>query len=145
MSQIEGFDAVAAADLVGTDVLYVRRVAQPAGSRDAKLTFPALIRGLWAAATIPLARVQLGFITATATLDFGSIATTATADLTITVTGAAVGDAVILGLPAAPAAGIVFFAFVSAADTVKVRAMNITGLSVDPASATYRATVIKSA
>jgi len=51
---------------------------------------------------------------------------------------------VFLGLPPAPAAGIVFFGFVSAADTVKVRAMNITGSGVDPASATYRAIVIKS-
>lgn len=82
-------------------------------------------------------------LSATAALDFASIAAAASADLTITVAGAAVGDAVALGLPAAPAAGLVFFGFVSAANTVTVRAMNITGSGVDAALATYRATVFK--
>jgi len=59
------------------------------------------------------------------------------------VTGAAVGDRVSLGLPAAPTAGIVFQAFVSAADTVTVRATNITANPVDPASATYKVKVSK--
>lgn len=74
-------------------------------------------------------------------LDFASIAAAASADLTITLTGAAVGDSVALGLPSAPTAGIIFQAFVSAANTVTVRATNITGSAVDPASATYRVTV----
>lgn len=80
---------------------------------------------------------------ASATLNFGSIAAAASADLTITVTGANTNNAVALGLPASPAAGIVFFGFVSAADTVTVRAMNITGSAVDPASATYSAVVLQ--
>lgn len=82
---------------------------------------------------------------ATATLNFGSIAAVSQADLTITVTGAAAGDYVSLALPAAPAAGIVFNAFVSAADTVTVRASNITASAVDPASATYGVLVIAAA
>jgi len=82
-------------------------------------------------------------LTASATLDFASIAAAASEDLTITVTGAAVGDSVTLGLPAAPTAGIVFNNFVSAADTVTVRATNITGGAVDPASADYTAMVFK--
>ena len=73
-----------------------------------------------------------------ATLDFGSIAATASEDLTITVTGAAVNDTVEIGLPAAPAAGIAWNAFVSSANTVTVRAGNYTALPVDPASATYK-------
>jgi hypothetical protein len=77
----------------------------------------------------------------TAALDFGSIAAAASADLTITVTGASTGDSVSLGLPAAPTAGIIFQGFVSASNTVTVRATNITGSPIDPASATYRATV----
>lgn len=76
-------------------------------------------------------------VAATATLDFGSISAGASADLTITVTGAAVGDKVAPGLPSSPAAGIVFNYFVSAADTVTVRATNVTGSPVDPASASY--------
>lgn len=74
---------------------------------------------------------------ATATLDFPSISAVSQSDLTITVTGAAVGDEVVLALPAAPAAGIVFNAYVSAANTVTVRASNITAAPVDPASASY--------
>ncbi len=83
-----------------------------------------------------------GLWSATATLDFGSIAAAGQADLTITVTGASVGDSVQLGLPAAPTAGLVFNAFVSAANTVTIRATNITAAAIDPASATYRATVM---
>jgi len=82
---------------------------------------------------------------ATASLNFPSIATTASADLTITVAGAAVGNYVVLSLPAAPAAGIVFNAFVSAANTVTVRATNVTDNAVDPAAATYGVLVIAAA
>ena len=82
-------------------------------------------------------------LTATGTLDFASIAAVASEDKTIAVAGAAVGDSVALGLPAAPAAGIVFNGFVSAADTVTVRATNITASAVDPASADYTAMVFK--
>jgi hypothetical protein len=77
-----------------------------------------------------------------ASLNFGSIGAAAQADLTITIAGAAVGDEVIMALPAAPAAGLIFNAFVSAADTVTIRASNITAAPVDPAAATYGAIVI---
>lgn len=77
-----------------------------------------------------------------ASLNFGSIGAAAQADLTITIAGAAVGDEVIMALPAAPAAGIIFNAFVSAANTVTIRASNITASPVDPAAATYGAIVI---
>lgn len=81
-------------------------------------------------------------LSGSASLNFPSIATTASADLTITVTGAAVGDEVVMALPAAPTAGIVFNAFVSAANTVTIRASNITGGSIDPAAATYGVIVL---
>ncbi len=84
-----------------------------------------------------------GTLVVSSALDFASINAAASADLTITVTGAVANDPVILGLPTAPAAGLVFFAFVSAADTVTVRAMNITGSPVDAASATYTVAVLK--
>lgn len=80
-------------------------------------------------------------LTATATLDFGSINAAATGTLTVTVTGATTNDSVALGLPAAPTSGIVFQAYVSATDTVTVSATNITAAPIDPASATYRVTV----
>jgi hypothetical protein len=84
-------------------------------------------------------------LTGSATLDFPSIAAVSQADLTITVTGAAVGSEVALALPAAPAAGIIFNAFVSATNTVTVRASNITAAAVDPASATYSVIVFAAA
>jgi len=83
--------------------------------------------------------------TASAVLDFPSITNATQADLTITVTGAAVGDEVSLALPAAPAAGIVFNAFVSATDTVTIRASNISAAPVNPASATYSVLVFGAA
>lgn len=79
----------------------------------------------------------------TATLDFPSIAAASQADLTIAVAGAVVGDEVALGLPAAPAAGLVFNAFVSAANVVTVRATNVTAGAVDAASGAYSVTVFQ--
>jgi len=76
-------------------------------------------------------------LSATATLDF---AATDPSDLTITVTGAATGDTVCIGPQhASVGANNVFYGWVSAADTVTIRK---TG-SADPASGTFRATVIK--
>jgi hypothetical protein len=82
-------------------------------------------------------------LSATATLDFGSIGSNGTETLTITVTGAVAGDSVFLGCPAGLDAGLVFCASVTAADTVTVRMHNSSGGSVDPASGTFRATVIR--
>jgi hypothetical protein len=83
-------------------------------------------------------------LSATATLDFASITAPAcAADLTITVTGAAVGDTVNLGAPnASVAAGVQFFGWVSASNTVSVRACAFSG-TPDPASGTFRADVWK--
>jgi len=93
--------------------------------------------GVWVANAAP------DDLTATANLDFAAIAAAGSADLTIAVPGAWVGDAVSLGLPAAPAAGLIFQAFVSAAGTVTVRATNITAAAVDAAAAAYQVTVHK--
>lgn len=84
-----------------------------------------------------------GILSATAELDFGSIATNSSAELTVTVTGAAAGDIAMLGPPAALTADLVFFCFVSAADTVTVRAVNATGGAIDPDSGTYRVAVLQ--
>lgn len=81
-------------------------------------------------------------LSGSASLNYGSISAASQADLTITVTGAAVGDEVVMALPAAPAAGLVFNAFVSAANTVTIRASNITASPIDPAAATYGVIVI---
>lgn len=80
-----------------------------------------------------------------ASLNFPSISAVSQADLTITVTGAVAGSPVILGLPASPTAGLTFNAFVSATDTVTVRATNVTASPVDPAAATYSVVVLVAA
>lgn len=82
-------------------------------------------------------------LSATATLDFPSIGSNDTETLTITVTGAVAGDSVFLGVPAGLDAGLIFCASVTAADTVTVRLHNSSGGSTDPASGTFRATVIR--
>lgn len=86
----------------------------------------------------------LKHLTATAALDFPSTASGATSDLTISLTGAALGDVVTLGGgPASRASGTGFEAWVSATDTVTVRFWNISGSAVDPASATFRVSILK--
>jgi|11_taG_2_1085331.scaffolds.fasta_scaffold18295_2 hypothetical protein len=102
----------------------------------------AITEGGTGASTASAARTNLGFITDTATLDFPSISSNSSEELTITVTGAATGDVVILGAPSAIESGLTWCGYVSAADTVTVRLHNSSGGSVDPASATWKATVI---
>lgn len=82
-------------------------------------------------------------LSAIATLDFPSIGAVSTQTLTVSVPGASVNDVVLLGLPATVLAGVVFDARVSAADTVTVRALNITAGALDPASAQYEVIVLK--
>lgn len=76
-----------------------------------------------------------------ATLDFPSIASNSSASLTITVTGAVVGDPVIAAPPASLDSNLGFVSYVSAADTVTVRVHNNSGGAIDPASATWKVTV----
>lgn len=82
-----------------------------------------------------------------ATLDFGSIAAGASADLTIACAGLTSGDhrsACKVGfLAAGPTPGIIFDAWVSATNQVTVRATNITALPIDPASTDYSVIVFK--
>lgn len=104
---------------------------------------------VWSTTTGVFARVNgttqqlANRLTNTAALDFPSIAAAGQQELTITVTGAAVGDAVLLGPPSTLTAGLIATARVSAADTVTIRLSNITGSAIDPASATWRATVLR--
>jgi len=79
-----------------------------------------------------------------ATLNFPSTTTLLSADLTITVTGAADGDVVSLGVPnAAVNANTSYSAWVSAANTVTVRFNNYSSGTVDPASALFKVFVTK--
>lgn len=84
-------------------------------------------------------------LSATATLDFGSIAASSFQDLTITITGAVSGDSVTVNPIAGSATtDVVYTAWVSSSNTVTVRASNISSTTArDPASGTFRATVIR--
>lgn len=76
---------------------------------------------------------------ATATLDFASIAANAVGTaLTVTVTGALVGDHVTVTPPAAAAAqGVVYNGVVTSTNTVTIYPKNVTTGAIDPASGTF--------
>lgn len=81
-------------------------------------------------------------LTGTATLDFDLTAVTVY-DLTITVTGAAVGDVVIIGVPnGSVTTSAQFTGWVSATNTVTIRCRT-SATGENPASGTFRATVIQ--
>lgn len=84
-------------------------------------------------------------LSGSATLDFGSTLAGAVTDLTMTVTGAADGDVVTIGVPngSYPATGT-FNAWVSAANIITIRyANNSLTLTQDPASGTFKVKVFK--
>lgn len=83
-------------------------------------------------------------LSGSATLDFGSIASLGNEEKTITVTGAADGDVVSVGvLNAAFTAGLIFTGRVSATNTVSVQCYNSTAGAIDPASAVLKVKVFK--
>lgn len=80
---------------------------------------------------------------AVATLDFGNTAAGAISDLTVTVTGAVVGDVVAIGAPSIPNKGT-FFGYVSATNTVTVRfANNDLTTAKDPSSGSFKVRILK--
>jgi hypothetical protein len=64
-------------------------------------------------------------------------------DTTVAVTGAVVGDPVVLGPPSNLTADISVFGYVSAANTVTIRSCNPTGSNINPPSASYTIQVLK--
>jgi hypothetical protein len=84
-------------------------------------------------------------LSGSATLDFPSTGHGNSADLTITVTGAAEGDVVALGIPnASIVANASYIAWVSATNTVTVRFNNYASSgNSDPASGTFKIKVFK--
>lgn len=83
-----------------------------------------------------------GHLSATATLNFDLTAVTVQ-DLTMTVTGAALGDAVCIGVPhGSVTTSVQYTGWVSASDTVTIRART-SAAGENPASGTFRADVWK--
>jgi len=83
-------------------------------------------------------------LSASATLDFPSTAAQSSSEMTITVTGASDGDVVSVGVPNASSnANSCFTARVSATDTVTVKFNNYSSAAINPASGTFKVTVLK--
>ena len=80
---------------------------------------------------------------AVATLDFPSIAAHAGAELTIPVTGAAIGDVCCASPSTTLEAGLVWSAWVSATDVARIRVGNLTAGAINPASRSWRVDVWK--
>lgn len=94
---------------------------------------------------VPTWTTPIAGITESATLNFPSTVAGTSSTLTITVTGAADGDVVAIGIPnGSTATNGVYTAWVSAANTVTIMFTNTNTITaIDPASGTFRVTVFK--
>ena len=81
-------------------------------------------------------------LTTTAAINFGLVSSNSTASITATVTGCALNDIVLLGLPSAVCQGLSFFGHVTTGSVVEVDAVNATNGNITQSSQTYRITVI---
>lgn len=84
------------------------------------------------------------FLTANAVIDFPSIAAASCGEQTMTLTGAAIGDGIAAGWPGALENGLAASARVSAANTITFRLCNVTAGAINPNSASFRATILRS-
>lgn len=86
--------------------------------------------------------IDSSILHASAALDFGSIAAGATAELTITLTGATTTHNVFASPMNGIEAGLVWSAYVSAANTITIVLANVTVGAIDPVSLTWKVTAI---
>ena len=84
------------------------------------------------------------YITVAAVIDFTSMAAGSCAESTVSLPGATAGDSVAPGWPAGMESGLIGTMRISASNTVAVRVCNLSGATVDPAAAIFRATVVRS-
>jgi hypothetical protein len=90
------------------------------------------------AATVP------SYLAATAMLAFSSILPGVCGESTFALPGANAGDSIAPGWPGGLEAGLIGMMRVSSGNTVAVRVCNLSGTTVTPAAATFRATVVRS-
>jgi len=81
-------------------------------------------------------------LTTTAAINFGLVGSNSTVSIAATVTGCALNDIVLLGLPSAVCQGLSFFGHVTTGSVVEVDAVNATNGNITQSSQTYRITVI---
>jgi len=103
----------------------------------------ALDLGTQTVVAVDLATVP-SYLTSTAVLDFANLAPGLCGDMTFGLPGALTGDSIAPGWPAAMDSGLMGTMRVSAANMVSVQVCNFSGTPLEPAAATYRATVVRS-
>ena len=81
-------------------------------------------------------------LTTTASINFGLVNSNSTVSSSVTVTGCAINDIVLLGLPSAVCQGLSFFGHVTTGSVVEVDVVNATNGNITQSSQTYRITVI---
>jgi len=81
-------------------------------------------------------------LSTTASLNFGSVGSNSSTSITVAVTGAAINDIVLLGLPSAISEGLTFFGHVVGTDQVHVDCANATNSSKTQSAQTFRISVI---
>lgn len=79
---------------------------------------------------------------ASSTLDFGSIPAHSTSELTFAFSGAVVGAPVTLVPPTTLESGLMFSGYIQSNDVVAVRLANVTAVAIDPASASWTASIV---
>lgn len=85
-------------------------------------------------------------ISVTATLDFTSTAAQTSSEIGVTVTGAAIGDVVAIGIPESTGpnpSNCCYTAFVGATNQVRIRFNNYSSGALDPTSGTFKIKVFK--
>ena len=92
-----------------------------------------------------LSALGLQVLTVSQELEFGNVLAQQSEDIEVTVTGAALGDVVALGIPAVSVTGTgtAFFAYVKLADKVNVRFLNASASPVNPTAGTFTIKVFK--
>ena len=116
-------------------------VTQPAGPNvvSGLVSLGLLRTGSTTYGVLPL---SVDTLTTTASLAFGTVGANDSTSITVAITGAAINDLVLLGLPSAVSEGLTFFGHVVATDQVHVDAVNATNSSKAQSTQTFRITVI---
>lgn len=135
-------------NISGTTLAPIRFNQASAGGTPAILTSPVSYvfegddQNVYYTNTTPTRYVLAKTIVASGVLDFPSTGAGAVADLTISVSGAAVGDKVVIGVPnGSMTTTASFFGWVSGANTVSIRFSP--KATEDPSSGTFKVSVIK--
>ena len=81
-------------------------------------------------------------LSTTASIAFGSISGNSSNSVSVVVTGCAINDIVLIGLPSAISAGLSFIGHVTTANGLEVDAVNATNSTINQSTQTFRVTVL---